>query len=100
MIRLQQSDHGAGTRRDTALLLCRRDLIANVGTGRGTEPLATPVRSKEEPSAPDKYRPERVESLFAQHARCASVIVKDCGKRPRSFRLIQHAVECKLPGRK
>ena len=96
----QRLGHRRGASRDAASLFGRRDLIADVRTSRRTQTLTSPVRSEEYPSAACERRTERLECLFAQHARRASVVVHDCGKRPCAFWLVHDSVKRELPTRK
>ena len=70
-----------------------RDLVADIGTGRGAETLPAAVRREEDPAPAGKQGPERVEGLVVQHPGRAAVVVEDGRKRTRPDRSVEHPVE-------
>src|SRR6266404_2801318 len=96
MIRLQQSHHRCSSRRDASGFLGSCDLVANIRTNGGTQSLPPPVRSKEYPPMACEHWTQRGECLLAHHARRASVVINNRGKRSSSFGFIEHSVQSNL----
>ena len=70
-----------------------RDLVADIGAGRGAETLPAAVRREEDPAPAGKQRPERFEGLVVQHPGRAAVVVENGRKRTRPDRSVEHSVE-------
>jgi hypothetical protein len=95
VIGLEQADHRRRRGRSAATFLRCVDFIADVRTGRSAQALTSSVWPEEHPPVSCERRAEGFKRLRAQHARRASVVIEQDGKRSGAVRLIHHAVKSK-----
>src|SRR5215831_6847694 len=95
MVGFEQAHHRRRACSHAALLLGLINLVADVESGAQT--LAAAIRPEENPTMPNEDRPQGVERLFTQHARCTAVVVKDSGKRPVAVWLERTPRSVRLP---
>src|SRR5579864_868212 len=91
-------NHGSRGRGNATALKGGCNLVPDVRTRRGAEPLPTARRHEENPAAVCIQRSECVACGAAIHR--AAVIVKDGRKRSRSVGTIQYSTKCEVPARK
>src|SRR5205823_13532197 len=96
MIGLQQADQGCSSGRNASLLHCCSDLIANVRSGIGAQPLSAPPGCKEYPPMPVKQRAQSLKCLVVIHSGCAAVVIQHYGKRSFALGLVKYAMKCEI----